>query len=475
MRLLSTSLVLAVLLTTALHAQPQIGGSACTNASLSGVYYYLINGTVNSYGPYVELAKLVADGQGNVTGGSYASIGGSGAPYTLSGTYTIQSNCSGSIALSANSQKPSTMTFQVVNGGQGLLMAYTISSGVIMGRGYRTTAGTTPIKCATASLSGNYAFLLSGSVNMSGTNVPYSQVGDLVGDGLGSMSVTGMGNVGGNTAAGTGSGVYSVASDCSGTAAVTNQFGTANYYIAVVEDGQAALFLEADYGYGVGGVALPASVPPQNAVVNAADYDPKALAPGEIFTIFGQGLPQSAASAQVTVNGEAAPVFFANGTQVNAEIPFDVPAGAPVTVSVSGGGTSSNTVLVNLHQAGPGVFVYGNNRGVVQNQDYSLNTPDNPAKVGDYVIAYLTGPGAVSPAVATGTAAPLSPLSYASAPYSVAIGGSASPDVPFLGLTPGFMGLYQANAKVPSLAPGDYPIVVTVAGAASNGPIISIR
>jgi hypothetical protein len=139
--------------------------------------------------------------------------------------------------------------------------------------------------------------------------------GSATGDGRGSMSATGMTNVSGSTVTTTGQGPYSVASDCSGAASVKNQSGTANYFIAVVEDGQAVLFMENDAGYAVAGVAQPVFVAPQSAVVNAASFDSQALAPGEIFSIFGRSLPQSSASAQVLVNGEAAPVFFANGSQ----------------------------------------------------------------------------------------------------------------------------------------------------------------
>ncbi len=232
--------------------------------------------------------------------------------------------------------------------------------------------------------------------------------------------------------------------------------------------------MESDGGYSVGGVGQPLFVTPQSAVVNAASFDSQALAPGEIFSIFGGSLPQSPASAKVLVNGEAAPVFFANGSQINAQIPYDVPTDQPVSLSLSNAGTSSNAVLLSIRQAGPGIFTYSGNRAVVQNPDYSLNSSTNPAHVGDTVVAYLTGPGLVSPAVATGSAPPSAPLSKVTAPYSAAIGGVQA-DVSYLGLTPGFAGLYQANLKVPTLAPGDYSAVTTVAGAASNGPLISIR
>ncbi len=105
MRLLSVTLSLAFFLPVGVQAQPKIGGGVCTNATLSGVYYYLLSGDLlsgNFVFPYVELGKLVADGQGSVSGNSHASIGGSISPYTLAGTYAVQSSCTGSIALSVN-------------------------------------------------------------------------------------------------------------------------------------------------------------------------------------------------------------------------------------------------------------------------------------------------------------------------------------------------------------------------------------
>jgi uncharacterized protein (TIGR03437 family) len=174
------------------------------------------------------------------------------------------------------------------------------------------------------------------------------------------------------------------------------------------------------------------------------------------------------------VNGESAPVFFANGSQVNAQIPYDAPTNRPVSLSLSSAGGSSNTVLVSLQQAAPGIFTSPGNRAAVENADYSVNSPSNPTHAGDFVTVYLTGGGSVSRAVPTGVPAPSMPLSYVSAANSVSI-GTPPAFVYFLGLTPGFEGLYQANVQVPALAPGDYAVVVTVAGVTSNGPLISIR
>lgn len=440
---------------------------------MSGIYYYLLTGDLlsgNQIVPYVELGKLVADGQGGVSGNSHASIGGSISAYTIVGRYSVQSNCTGSMTITVNSQASGSFTFQVIRGGLGLIIALS-GSGVTAGRAYRQTASAGTIQCGTASLSGNYAYLLTGVVFQSGIAYQYSQTGSATGDGRGNLGATGIINVNGSTVTATGQGPYSVGSDCSGTASVQNQNGTANYYTALAEDGQVFLFMESDSGYAVGGVAEPLLATPQSAVVNAASFDSQALAPGAIFSIFGRNLPQSTASAQVLVNGEMAPVFFANGGQLNAQIPYDVPTNQPVSLSLSAAGVQSNAVRLSIQQAGPGIFESSGNHAVVQNPDYPVNSPSNPAHVGDVVIAYLTGGGSVSPAVPTGVAPPLSPLSSVSAPYTFTIGGIQS-KVYFFGLTPGFPGLYQANLEVPALNPGDYAVVSTVAGVASNGPLI---
>ena len=47
--------------------------------------------------------------------------------------------------------------------------------------------------------------------------------------------------------------------------------------------------------------------------------------------------------------------------------------------------------------------------------------------------------------------------------------------VAFGGLTPGYIGLMQVNAKVPSLPPGTYPLVVTIGGEGSNSALVTVK
>jgi adhesin/invasin len=176
----------------------------------------------------------------------------------------------------------------------------------------------------------------------------------------------------------------------------------------------------------------------------------------------------------VSVNGQAAPVFFVSPTQINFQVPWETAVGtASVTVSVVGG--ASNTVSVPVVSAGPGLFVSGTSAIVQNAADYSLNGPSHPAAAGSTIIAYLTGSGPVSPAATDGVAAPLTSLMYATASHSATI-GSAAATVSFAGLAPGWVGLVQANVLVPAgLAAGTYPLTVTIDGQTSNAGSISVQ
>ena len=89
------------------------------------------------------------------------------------------------------------------------------------------------------------------------------------------------------------------------------------------------------------------------------------------------------------------------------------------------------------------------------------------------VVVYLTGQGPVDHPVADGKPAVTSPLANATATVSATIGGVAA-TVQFLGLAPGFVGLAQANIEVPTLATGNYPMVITVGGFVSASAVLSV-
>uniref|UniRef100_Q02BN7 NHL repeat containing protein n=1 Tax=Solibacter usitatus (strain Ellin6076) TaxID=234267 RepID=Q02BN7_SOLUE len=234
--------------------------------------------------------------------------------------------------------------------------------------------------------------------------------------------------------------------------------------------------------------ALVPTVPTINSggVVNAASFTAR-ISPGELASVFGNGfgistvqpdvpLPTIAAGVTVSVNGKAAPILYLTPGQINFQVPWSTPTTGSVNVVVSAGSINSNTIAVPVGTAAPGVFTLPTGAAIVQNfPDYSLNDPGNPAKAGSTIIAYLTGSGPVSPAANDGVPAPSSTVTTATAVATAKI-GSADAVVSFTGLTPSFVGLAQMNIVVPAtLAPGVYPLVITIDGQTANSATIAVK
>ncbi len=232
--------------------------------------------------------------------------------------------------------------------------------------------------------------------------------------------------------------------------------------------------------------AQPTITPGQ--VVNAASFAPAPIpvAPGSIISILGANLanttatadsplPTSLGGASVQINGANAPLYYVSGTQINAQVPFETALG-PATVTVTTDAGVSAMQTVNVAPTAVGVFEYQGTRGIVTNQDGSLNGPQNPETRGNVVVAYLTGQGTVDPPGVTGQPASSTVLSRATAPVSATIGGAESP-VLFLGLAPTLIGVAQANILVPANAPtgSDVVLVITAGGQASNTTTISLK
>jgi len=207
-------------------------------------------------------------------------------------------------------------------------------------------------------------------------------------------------------------------------------------------------------------------------VLNAGSFAPftAGVSAGELITIFGSNLapnfqqasaipfPNSLGGVQVTVNGLPAPLYYVSPTQIAAIVPYAV--GTTIaSIQVINNSAASNAVTELVNLTTPGVLTQtanGLGYGLIQHTaDFSLVTKAHPAVAGETVAVYLTGLGAVNPAVADGSAGPTSTLSKATNTISADISGTTA-TVGFAGLTPGAAGLYQINLTIPTgLTAGD--------------------
>ena len=222
-------------------------------------------------------------------------------------------------------------------------------------------------------------------------------------------------------------------------------------------------------------------------IANSADGQ-RPVAPGGLISVFGQNLspinvttrtiplPTALGESCLTVNGMPVPLIFVSENQMNAQLPFNI-VGNVTMILRTPGGVSDNFNFAILPTA-PGIFRQtieglGDNVPTILNgRNGLLTTGSNPIKRDDTITIYLTGLGRTSPPIDEGLPGPAEPLSRALVEPKVILGGHELPII-YAGLTPGQVGVYQINAKIPRTVPvgmqiplnieqGGYTTTVTV-------------
>ena len=228
-------------------------------------------------------------------------------------------------------------------------------------------------------------------------------------------------------------------------------------------------------------------VPPNATVNNRNPHVGGPLAPGTISEIYGSGLsatpgapskvplPTTFQSTTVQVAGLGAPLYYVSDGQVNAQLPAELLPNATYALVVTNNNAISVPEMVTVTDVSPGVAANPDQTMIAQHGDFSYVTAANPAKPGEVLIMYLTGLGATNPAVKSGAAAPgAEPLARVGTAVAVTVDGAPS-SVPFAGLTPGAVGLYQIDFSVPIDAKnGNLSVVVSQAGVVANASTIAV-
>jgi trimeric autotransporter adhesin len=178
----------------------------------------------------------------------------------------------------------------------------------------------------------------------------------------------------------------------------------------------------------------------------------------------GSNAPTSLDKTSVTVGGQSAFVAYISPGQVNVEVPSNVTAGTQQLILTTGfGSTAAYNLTIGTV---PGIYAPSIlNIGGIQYAGALLansatwvlpagavsGLTSQPAAPGDIITLYGVGFGTVTPAVAAGQLVPETEQTTLTAPVQILF-GTASATLLYQGLAPGFVGLYQFNVQVPSVA-----------------------
>ena len=222
-------------------------------------------------------------------------------------------------------------------------------------------------------------------------------------------------------------------------------------------------------------IAFNGTGPRVACVVHAAALTHTRLSPGEIVTLYGEGLgpeegiaanpsvagsvPKTLGGAVVRFNGLAAPLLWVQNRQINAVTPFGITDSNLVTIEVVSEKGALPPVRVETTEMTPAIFpvVYSDELyGAILNQDFSVNSPSNPAKRGEVVMMYATGGGVFEPQPLDGEIISGPDYPSLAGQLYVSFDGHWA-DVLYAGAAPGFVaGAVQINARIPDNLPTLY-------------------
>jgi uncharacterized protein (TIGR03437 family) len=210
-------------------------------------------------------------------------------------------------------------------------------------------------------------------------------------------------------------------------------------------------------------------------VANAASFERGAgVAPGSMVSIFGSNLaaglarldsvPLSTtiADVSVTINGVAAPLQFVSEDMIAAQVPWEVlpdpSVAGTASVVVTRLGVQSQVVTIPIIPAAPAIYRAHpwTTQAMALNADGTLAAASgavegfqsHPANVGDAILIYANGLGAVTPGIVTGVNSQDMTRVTQATPIVLIQGQPAK--VTFSGLSPKVPGMNLLNVIVPS-------------------------
>jgi uncharacterized protein (TIGR03437 family) len=267
-----------------------------------------------------------------------------------------------------------------------------------------------------------------------------------------------------------------------------------NYPTGVAVDNSGNVYI-ADRGNNLIRMLKPTApaIRTSNGAISAGAFGAfSTVAPGSWMEIYGSNLsftsrswttadfqgstaPTKLDSTSVTIGGQNAFIDYISAGQVNVQVPSGVGSGSqPVVVTSASGTSASYSVTVKDVQPGllsPPSFNIGGTQFVtalLPDGTYVLPTAaiagvtSRPAKAGDIITFYGVGFGAVNPNSPAGQI--VAQQNTLAGDLKIFFGGTQA-QVLYDGLAPNYVGLYQFNVVVPSVAASNaVPVTFTLNG-----------
>jgi uncharacterized protein (TIGR03437 family) len=240
---------------------------------------------------------------------------------------------------------------------------------------------------------------------------------------------------------------------------------------------------------------------PQLTITNGANFLTGPVAPGTIISVFPAQaatpallaaagtsasfntlpapvpLPVILGGVQVSVNRQAAPLFFVSPGQINMPLPTNLPLSGTVDLLVSAPATGQIYGLteINMAAASPGLFTAastGTGPAAALNGDGTVNSASHPLVRGNVIVLFGTGQGPVPNGPPDGTPA-TGPAPTSVTPTVIFGQGDniiQATEVQYSGLAPGLIGVWQINVRVPTTvtAGNQVPVVVYLQSVPTN-------
>lgn len=227
--------------------------------------------------------------------------------------------------------------------------------------------------------------------------------------------------------------------------------------------------------------------------VNLASYQ-TAVAQNGLLSIFGSNLagldvagsmplPYILGNTCVTFSNVPLPLFYTSDGQINAQIPPELASGNySMVVRALDRNLPAPAQQITVSKLAPAVLVDGNGQAAIVHADGSYVTPQRPANRDEPLMLYAVGLGLTTGGkVTAGSPSPSSPLAV-TGKVEVFFGDpryvQSAVIVDWSGLTPGFVGLYQLNLRVPGFhMKGDaLPVTLRInnVDSPSSGPVLPV-